>query len=178
MTNPDENRFVEIPPRSGEQLDGRIDTDSVSTSNAATPTKGCNMHLHVNCTCIRGRFNFTLAILQLEADTCPLPRQIKEDILSKNHDLRLAQHVSIVVEVERAVDWPRLWDPVLDHGPKCIDGLRNVVRVITFSPHALSACPLCKEKDIPRERLSFLMFSTLMFYSSNELLRIIILISH
>jgi len=70
MTNPDENRFVE---NSSEQLDGRIDIDSVSTSNAATPAKECNMHLHVNCTCVRGRFNLTLAILQLEAGTCPLP---------------------------------------------------------------------------------------------------------
>ena len=30
-TNPDKNRLVEIPLRSGEPSDDRIDTDSVST---------------------------------------------------------------------------------------------------------------------------------------------------
>ena len=38
-------------------------------------------------------------------------------------------------------------------GPKCIDGLRNLVRVITFPLHALSAYPLCKEEDISSDSL-------------------------
>ena len=83
---------------------------------------------------------------------------IKEDLQSRDRDLRLAKHMgrvnmSIVVEVERAVGWPRLWDLALDHGPKCINGLRNLVRVFTFPPHALSACPLCKNENIPRDAL-------------------------
>ena len=83
---------------------------------------------------------------------------VKKDILSRDRDLRLAQYegradMSTVVEVERAIGWPRLWDLALDHGPKCIDGLRNLVRVITFPPHALSACPLCEEDDISRDSL-------------------------
>ena len=99
-----------------------------------------------------------MAILQQEADTCPHPREIKKDILSRDRDLRLAQYegradMSTVVEVERAIGWPRLWDLALDHGPKCIDGLRNLVRVITFPPHALSACLLCEEEDISRDSL-------------------------
>ena len=108
--------------------------------------------------------SFTAAILQREADTCPHPREIKKDILSKDHDLRLAQcedreDTSIIVEVERAVGWPKLWDLGLpDHGPKCIDDLRNLVRVITFPLHALSACCLCEEEDIIYKTLSFLMF--------------------
>ena len=36
--------------------------------------------------------NFTEAILQREADTCPHPREIKKDILSRDRDLRLAQY--------------------------------------------------------------------------------------
>ena len=102
--------------------------------------------------------NFTSAILQPDADTCLHPREIKEDLQSRDRDLRLAKHVgrvdmSIVVEVERAVGWPRLWDLALDHGPKCVNGLRNLVRVFTFPPHALSACPLCKNENIPRDAL-------------------------
>ena len=61
--------------------------------------------------------------------------------------------MSIVVEVERAVGWPRLWDLALEYGPKCVDGLRNLVRVVVFPPHATSACPLCDRKTIPRDAL-------------------------
>ena len=61
--------------------------------------------------------------------------------------------MSIVVEVERAVGWPRLWDLALDYGPKCVDGLRNLVRVVAFPPHASSACPLCDKETISRGAL-------------------------
>ena len=109
--------------------------------------------------------NFTAAILQREADTCPHPREIKKDILSRDCDLRLAQYegradMSTIVEVERAIGWPRLWDLAPDHGPKCIDGLRNLVRVITFLPHALSACPLCEEEEISRDSLLSYILTT------------------
>jgi len=69
---------------------------------------------------------------------------------------KLTKHnlmAATVVEVEKAVGWPRLWDLALDHGPKCVNGLRNLVRVLTFPPHALSACPLCKNENIPRDAL-------------------------
>ena len=102
--------------------------------------------------------NFTSTILQLDADTCPRPYEIKKGLQERDRDLRLAQHegradMSIVVEVERAVGWPRLWDLALDHGPKCVDSLRNLVRVVAFPPHASSACPLCDRDAIPRNTL-------------------------
>ena len=102
--------------------------------------------------------NFTSTILQLDADTCPRPYEIKEDLQTWDQDLRLTQHegradMSIVVEVERVVGWPRLWDLALDYGPKCVDGLRNLVRVVEFPPHASSACPLCDRETIPRDAL-------------------------
>ena len=116
--------------------------------------------------------NFTSAILQQEADICPLPREIKKVILSRDRGLRLEQHMSIVVEVKRQIGWPRLWDFALDHGPRCIDGLRNLVRVITFPPHALSACPLCEEENVPRDSLlsHVLNSHTRSLYSSNDIL--------
>ena len=121
--------------------------------------------------------NFTSAILQQEADTCPLPQEIKKVILSRDGNLRLEQHkgradVSIVVEVERQIGWPRLWYFALDHDPRWIDGLRNMVRVITFPPHALSACPLCEEENVPRDSLlsHVLNSHTRSLYSSNDLL--------
>ena len=89
--------------------------------------------------------NFTSAILQQEADTCPLPREIKNAILLRDRDLRLEQHKSradmfIVIEVERQIGWPRLWDFALDHGPRCIDDLRNLVRVISYLPTSCLVC--------------------------------------
>ena len=59
-----------------------------------------------------------------------------------------------VVRMRTRSRWPRLWDLALDHGPKCIDGLRNLVRVIMFPPHALSGCPLCEDisRDSPFSR--------------------------
>ena len=58
-TNPDENRLVGIPPRSGKPPDVRIDTDSVSASKASTSIKECKMHVHANCTCTRGMHVWT-----------------------------------------------------------------------------------------------------------------------
>ena len=60
--------------------------------------------------------------------------------------------MTMVVEIEKA-GWPRLWDLVLDHGPRCVDGLRNLVRVITYPPHAVSACPMCDIDSLPRNSL-------------------------
>ena len=61
--------------------------------------------------------------------------------------------LSVVVEVEEAIGWPKLWDLALDRGPNCIHGLRNFVRIVTYPPHATSPCPLCEDKDVPRVSL-------------------------
>ena len=102
--------------------------------------------------------DFTSVILQREADTCPIQPVINEEILSKDRKLRLAKHdgrpdLSVVVEVEEAIGWPKLWDLALDPGPNCIHGLRNFVRIVTYPPHATSPCPLCEDKDVPRVSL-------------------------
>ena len=125
--------------------------------------------------------NFVSAILE---DTCPHPREIKEAIITADRDLMLCQHaaradMSIVVEVERAIGWPRLWDLALDNGSKCIDGLKNLVRVITFPPHATSACPLCERENVQRDSLLChnLSTHTNCYISSNEFIQELLLIS-
>ena len=122
--------------------------------------------------------DFTAAILQQDADPCPHPRDIKEEITTRDRDLLLTQHegradMSIVVEVERAIGWPRLWDLALDNGAKHIEGLRNLVRVITFPPHAMQACPLCEREEISRDSLlcHVLDSHTDCHFSSTELLQ-------
>ena len=52
MANPDKNRLVEIPPRSGEPPDGGFDIGTVSTSNEA---KDLIWVLYANCTCAGDR---------------------------------------------------------------------------------------------------------------------------
>ncbi len=92
--------------------------------------------------------DFAEADLLQDTDPCPHSRDIKDEIAARNRDLLLTQHegranMSIVVEVERAFGWPRLWDLTLDNGAKCVEGLRNLVRVITSHSmpcrHALCA---------------------------------------
>ena len=100
--------------------------------------------------------NFTSAILD-EDTSCPHPREIKEEIRSRDRELRLANlakrvDVAIINEVERNVGWPKLWDLALDYGPRCVDGLKNLVRILTFPPHAQFACPLCEEKHLSGAR--------------------------
>ncbi len=81
--------------------------------------------------------------------------------------------MSIVVEVERAFGWPRLWDLTLDNGAKCVEGLRNLVRVITFPSHAMQACPLCVMDEISRDSLLYHVLDshTNCRLSSTELLQ-------
>ena len=124
--------------------------------------------------------DFTSTMLQRDADTCPHPFKIKEDLQTQDRDLKLAQHkgradMSIIVEVERAVGWPRLWDLALDYGPKCVDGLKHLVRVVIFPPHASSTCPLCDSETIPRTLLShvFEMHSRIRL-GSDELLSLLL----
>ena len=58
---------------------------------------------------------------------------------------------------------PKLWDLALDHGPKCIDCLKNLVRVITFPPHALIDCMPCERGGGHSKRLSHLSCSQYSF---------------
>ena len=71
----------------------------------------------------------------------------------------------------RLVPAPRLLDLML--GAKCIEGLRNLVRVITFPPHAMQACPLCDREEISRDSLlcHVLDSHTNCHLSSSELLQ-------
>ncbi len=102
--------------------------------------------------------DFAEAVLLQDTDPCPHSRDIKDEIAARNRDLLLTQHegradMSIVVEVERAFGWLLLWDLTLDNGAKCVEGLRNLVRVITFPSHAMQACPLCVRDEISRDSL-------------------------
>ena len=49
----------------------------------------------------------------------------------------------MVVRIEREIGWCKLWDCGRDRGPKCIAGLRALVRILTYPAHAMNCCPKC-----------------------------------
>ena len=85
------------------------------------------------------------------------------DFFRRDRDLRLTHHESrgdmdIIIEVEKKIGWPKLWDPLaLDQGPKYIDRLKYLVRVICLSTpcHIRKPPVLCDVKDVPRNSLLF-----------------------
>ena len=60
-----------------------------------------------------------------------------------------------VVRMRTRSRWPRLWDLALDHGPKCIDGLRNLVSDYVSTPCFVWMPPV---RGGHFKRLSFLTF--------------------
>ena len=56
------------------------------------------------------------------------------------------QH-NIIVQIEEEIGWRRLWDMALDHGQRCIDGLRHLARILAYPTHAVKPCPLCDLED-------------------------------
>ena len=105
------------------------------------------------CRSLEQHFGVDYTILQDDGGSCLHQRDTVKD-----RELLLSKHqgradMSVVVEVERAIGWPRLWDLALDNGARCIQGMKNLVRVITFPHHALNACPLCEREDISRDSL-------------------------
>ena len=49
----------------------------------------------------------------------------------------------VVVRIEREIGWCKLWDCGRNRGPKCIAGLRALVRILTYPAHAMNCCPKC-----------------------------------
>ena len=60
--------------------------------------------------------------------------------------------MSIIADVDRTIGWARLWDLILDFCPRCVNGLKNLVRVLTFPSHALSEFPICGKRNLPSSR--------------------------
>ena len=87
--------------------------------------------------------------------------------------------MAIVAKIESEVGWPRLWDLVLDGGERCVDGLKNLVRVIAFPSHATFACPVCENVSVQRDHLLAHVITTHVDanFTSDELLQELSLVS-
>ena len=119
-----------------------------------------------------------LALLTQDAGPHPCPREVKEVIEKKDRSLMLTKHagradMAIVAKIESEVGWPRLWDLALDGGERCVDGLKNLVRVIAFPSHATSACLVCENVSVQRDHLLAHVITTHVDanFTSDELLQ-------
>ena len=59
---------------------------------------------------------------------------------------RCAEKSQLIVEVEKEVGWSKLWDSVIDLGPKHVRGLQNLSRMFSAHGRGNRPCPLCDEE--------------------------------
>ena len=52
----------------------------------------------------------------------------------------------LIVEVGKKVGWSKLWDSVMDLGPKHVRGLQNLSRMFSGHGRGNRPCPLCDEE--------------------------------
>ena len=77
---------------------------------------------------------------------------------------RCAEKSQLIVEVGKEVGWSKLWDSVIDLGPRHVRGLQNLSRMFSAHGRGNRPCPLCDEElegllvehimDKHRERLN------------------------
>ena len=57
-----------------------------------------------------------------------------------------AEKSQLIVEVGKAVGWSKLWDSVMDLGPRHVRGLQNLSRMFSVHGRGNRPCPLCDEE--------------------------------
>ena len=73
--------------------------------------------------------HYTDAVLRAEEEVGPHPREMKEEILRLDREMRLirctqADKAPVVADIARLAGWERLWDAALDEGPRCIKRMK------------------------------------------------------
>ena len=61
--------------------------------------------------------------------------------------------MKFIVDVERAVGWPKLWDLALENGQRCTNGLKHLARVLIYPTYASKVCPLCNSESLQNASL-------------------------
>ena len=85
---------------------------------------------------------------------------------------KCAEKSQLIVEVEKEVGWSKLWDSVMDLGPRHVRRLQNLSRMFSAHERGNKPCPLCDEElegllaehimEEHRERLSLEMTFEIM----------------
>ena len=60
---------------------------------------------------------------------------------------RCAEKSQLIVEVGKEVGWSKLWDSVMDLGPRHVRGLQNLSRMFSAHGRGKRPCPLCDELE-------------------------------
>ena len=90
-------------------------------------------------------------VCALDDDPIPVsslsPRDLKTIIFKRDKAMleKCAANVDskLISEIAQVISWSKFWDQALDKGPRCVNGLKALVRFITYLSHATQVCPKC-----------------------------------
>ena len=54
----------------------------------------------------------------------------------------------LISESAQVISWCKLWDQALDKGPRCVNGLMALVRIVTYPSPANQVCPKCEVNEL------------------------------
>ena len=89
-------------------------------------------------------------------------RELKKIIFSRDKALLLEKcaandDTKLISEIAQVISWSKLWDQALDKGPRCVNGLKALVRIITYPSHATRVCPKCDVNELEVSLLAHIL---------------------
>ena len=91
------------------------------------------------------------------------PRHLKKIIFSRDKAMFLEKcaanvDTKLISEIAQVISWSKLWDQALDNGPRCVNGLKALVRIIiTYASHATRVCPKCDVNELEVSLLAHIL---------------------
>ena len=71
----------------------------------------------------------------------------------------------LISEIAQVISWSKLWDQALEKGPRCVNGLKALVRIITYPSHATRVCPKCDVNELEVSLLAHILLLYLHIYN-------------
>ena len=66
-------------------------------------------------------------------------------------------NTKLISEIAQVISWSKLWDQALDKGPRCVNRLKALVRIITYPSHATRVCPKCDVNELEVSLLAHIL---------------------
>ena len=91
-------------------------------------------------------------VCALDDDPIPVSslssRDLKKIIFKRDKDMLLEKCAAnvdskLIWEIAQVISWSKFWNQALNKGPRCVNGLKVLVRIITYLSHATRVCPKC-----------------------------------
>ena len=119
-------------------------------------------------------------VCALDDDSEPVsslsPRDLKNIIFSCDKAILLEKYAAnvdtkLISEIAQVISWSKLWDQALDKGPRCVNGLKELVRIITYPSHATRVCPKCDVNELEVSLLAHILLEhSIARFSGSDLL--------